>query len=218
MSLRSTARDAKAYKRAFDRFVRGVAWYDGWVGMFALIALGMLWLLPRQHWQHALPPDRLAVYTVIALLFASLVGWSYVNQGEDRIRRRIGKRANLVAFVIIPIACLLAELLSRQVSTATGMHPPTHPFWVFVRWYPPVLIVLSAGVFMLWKSKPRKRVYLDRGVAYAVLLTPYALLFAYMVVGLYVGWLDESLDQTLASAGAYAIAIQLVMAYLIGSD
>ncbi len=218
MSLRSTARDAKAFKRTFDALVRTLAWYVGWFGMFALIALGMLWLLPREQWQHVLPPDRLATCTVIALLFASLVGWSYVNQGEDRIRRRIGKQANLVAFVVVPIACLLAELLARPISDATGMHPPHHPFWVFVRWYPPALIVLSAAVFMLWKSKPRKRVYFDRGVGYAVLLTPYALLFAYMVVGVYVDWLDRSLHETLAPAGGYAIAIQLVMAYFVGSD
>jgi hypothetical protein len=218
MSLRSTARNAKAFKRTFDTVVRTLAWYVGWAGMFVLIALGMLWLLPQQHWQHVLPPDRLPVYTVVALLFASLVGWSYVNQGEDRIRRRIGKQPNLVAFVIIPIACLLAEVLARPIAEATGMQPPHHPFWIFVRWYPPALIALSAAVFMLWKSKPRKRIYLDRGIAYAALLTPYALLFAYMVVGVYVDWLDQPMHETLAPAGGYAIAIQLVMAYFIGSD
>ncbi|MBK8205353.1 MAG: hypothetical protein IPK87_01045 [Planctomycetes bacterium] len=220
MSLRSSARSARARKRAFDDAVKAFAWYAGWVGMALLAAVGLLWLLPRDSWDGTagLQGGHLPVYTLVALLMASLVGWWYVNKGEDRIKRRIGRPLHTVAFVVLPLACMAAGFLQDSVADATNMQPPGHPFWLFVRWYPPVLVMVCAVVFLAWKARPRRHVYLDRGLGYALLFLPYALLFAYIAVGVYVDWLDESLHDTLASAGGYAIVIQLLFAYFIGGD
>lgn len=78
--------------------------------------------------------------------------------------------------------------------------------------------MVSAAVFLGWKAKPRRYVYLDRALGYALLFTPYALLFAYLALGVYLGWIDDALHQTLASAGGYALVLQLVFAYFIGGD
>jgi hypothetical protein len=218
MSLRSKARDARAFKRSFDRAVRGVAWVVGWVGMGALALVGLLWLLPVESWSPPLNPAHLHAYTLGAISAASLVGWSFVNQGEDRIRDRVGKHVSLAAFVILPVACTVAGFFPAQVESATGANPPAHPLWLFVRWYPPALIMLSASVFLARKSKPRKYVYARRAVAYILLLAPYALLFAYMTFGPFVDWVDGPMHETLAAAGVFAIALHLAFAYFIDSE
>lgn len=220
MSLRTSARSARARKRAFDNAVKAFAWYAGWVGMALLAIVGLLWLLPRDSWDGmaGLDAAHLPIYTLVALLMASLVGWWYINKGEDRIKQRIGRTLHIVAFVVVPLACMAAGFLQATIADATNMQPPGHPFWLFVRWYPPVLVLICAAVFLAWKARPRRHVYLDRGLGYALLFLPYALLFAYLAADVYVDWLDDSLHDTLASAGGYAIVMQLVFAYFIGGD
>ena len=219
-SARKSIRKASRAKKSFDAAVQLLAWYAGWLGFALLVACGLLWLVPRDSWDRllALNADSLPLYTLIALLMASLLGWRLVNLGEDRLQRNFGKHVNLVLFVVLPIACILAELLQQYVTDATGMQPPDHPFWLFVRWYPIALICVSAAVFLMWKSRPRKRVYFDRGIGYALLLTPYAMLFAFLELGLRMDWLDTHLRDTFSAAGQYTIALQLVVAYFIGGD
>lgn len=220
MMAKASIRKASRAKKSFDRGVQAFAWYAGWVGFGLLVLCGLLWLLPRDAWDGvlALKARSLPLYTLVALLMASLLGWRLVNLGEDRLKRNFGKQVNLVLFVILPIGCILAELLQSHVADSTGMQPPDHPFWLFVRWYPIALICVSAGVFLMWKSRPRKRVYFDRGVGYVMLLTPYALLFAFLELGLRMDWLDTHLRETFSAAGQYTIALQLVVAYFIGGD
>ena len=220
MTAKGSIRKASRAKKSFDGLVQAVAWYSGWVGFGLLLLCGLLWLLPIETWDGvlALQADRLPLYTLIALLMASLLGWRLVNFGEDRLKRNFGRHVNLVLFVILPVACILAEWLQAHVTDATGMQPPNHPFWLFVRWYPIVLISVCAVVFLLWKSRPRKRVYFDRGVGYVILLTPYALLFAFLELGLRLDWLDTHMRETFSAAGQYTIALQLIVAYFIGGD
>ena len=220
MNARTSIRKARRTKRRFDEFVESAAWYLGWFGVALLVACGLLWLIPDDNWNGVvgLRAERLPIYTLVAMLFASLVGWGYVNSGEDRIRRRLGKPIDITLFVVLPLACIAAGLLQGWLSDKTGMTPPSHPFWVFVRWYPPLLVCVSAATFLLWKSRPRKRMYLDRGLGYTLLLGPYALLFAFMEFGLRLDWLSEPMKETFASSGQYAIALQLIVAYFIGGD
>ncbi|MBX3458520.1 MAG: hypothetical protein KF696_00990 [Planctomycetes bacterium] len=220
MTLRSAARSARARKRAFDKLVKAFAWYTGWFGMALLALCGLLWLIGPEHVDGmlGLRAAHMPLYTMTALIAASLLGWWYINKGEDRIKQHIGRTAGLVLFVILPLACMAAGLLQAHVADSTGWHPPGHPFWLIVRWYPPLLVMVSAAVFLGWKAKPRRYVYLDRALGYALLFTPYALLFAYLALGVYLGWIDDALHQTLASAGGYALVLQLVFAYFIGGD
>ena len=218
MNARTSMRKAKRAKRRFDEFVEDAAWYLGWLGVGLLAICGLLWLVPHDVWDGTLGlhEARLPIYTLVAMLLASLVGWGYVNDGEDRIRKGLGKQVDLVLFVILPLACIAAELLKTWIARQTGMQPPNHPFWLFVRWYPIALICVSAAAFMLWKSRPRRHVYLDRGLGYALLLAPYALLFAFLELGLRMDWVDQNLRETFGAAGQYSIALQLVVAYFIG--
>ncbi|MBZ0136332.1 MAG: hypothetical protein K8I27_08165 [Planctomycetes bacterium] len=220
MTAKGSIRKASRAKRSFDRGVQAFAWYTGWVGFGLLVVCGLLWLVPGESWDgmFALKARRLPSYTLVALLMASLLGWRLVNLGEDRLKRNFGRHVNLALFVIVPLACILSELLQRQLTNATGMQAPDHAFWLFVRWYPIALICVSAAVFLMWKSRPRKRVYFDRGVGYVILLTPYALLFAFLELGLRMDWLDTHLRETFSAAGQYTIALQLITAYFIGGD
>lgn len=220
MTLRSAARSARARKRAFDDAVKAFAWYAGWIGMALLALAGVIWAFGPERLDGAmgLRAHDLPIYTMAALIMASLLGWWYINKGEDRIKRRIGRHAALGLFVILPLVCMAAGLLQKQLVGATGWQPPDHPLWLFVHWYPPLLVVASAISFLTWKARPRKHVYLDRGLGYALLFTPYALLFAYLALGMHLGWIDQHLHETLAAAGGYALVLQLVFAYFIGGE
>jgi hypothetical protein len=213
MSIRASANRISARKRAFDAAVKGVLWYVGWIGMGLLIACAVLWMVPG-----AVPADRLPIYTMIAMLMASFVGWLYVNKGQDRIKKHLGRPVNVVLFLLLPTGCLIAGLAQEWVGDATGWQPPAHPFWLFVHWYPIVLVIVCAAVFLTWKSRPRKHVYIERGVGYVLLFAPYALLFAYLSLGVHMDWIEGSMHETLTSMGSYAIAVQLLMAFFIGGE
>lgn len=220
MNARTSIRKARRTKRRFDEFVENVAWYSGWCGLALLLACGLLWLIPHDLWDGTLSlrDDRLPIYTVVALMLASLVGWGYVNSGEDRIRRRVGRPVDLTLFVILPLVCILAGLLQGWLADQTGMRPPDHPFWLFVRWYPPLIVAVSALAFLLWKSRPRKRLYFDRALGYALLLTPYALMFAFLELQLRLDWINQPMQETLNSLGRYSLSAQLIVAYFVGGE
>ena len=220
MTLRSSARSLKARKRAVDDAVKAVAWYVGWLGLILLALCGVLWLIPADNWDGTagLRAERLPLYTMVAMLAASLVGWLYVNKGEDRIKQRLGRNVNLALFVLVPIACMIAGFLQPWLTEQTGWQPPGHPFWIFVHWYPTMLVIVCAVVFLNWKAKPRKHVYVDRGVGYALLFLPYGLLVAYLVLGVRLDWIGQSIQETMTAMGRYSLAIQLVIAYFIGGD
>jgi hypothetical protein len=216
MSLRSSARKVSARKKAFDAFVKTLAWYVGWVGMILLAACGVLWLAPGA--LGGVTAERLPMYTMGAILMASFVGWLYVNKGQDRIKKHLGRAVNIVLFLLIPTACMIAGFAQDPIVDATGWQPPAHPFWLVVHWYPIALVIVCAAVFLGWKSKPRKHVYLDRGAGYALLFAPYALLFVYLSLGVHLDWVEASMRETLTAMGQYAIAIQLIMTFFIGGE
>lgn len=219
MTLRSAARSLRARKRAFDDSVKAGSWWVGWFGMGLLALVGLLWLIPHSVWDGTLGlrAERLPVYTMVAMLLASLVGWLYVNKGEDRIKKQLGRHVNLALFVVLPLACMAAGLLQDWLMRQTDW-PQGHPFWLFVHWYPSLLVVVCAAVFLAWKAKPRKHVYLDRGLGYTLLFLPYALLFAFLVLRVRLDFVGESMQETMAAMGRYALVGQLVIAYFIGGD
>lgn len=219
-SGRRAFQKARSAKRRFDGWVRTTAWYAGWTGVALLVGVFVLYMAPASAWdgRAGLREAHLPVYLLIGVLMASMVGWSFIEAGEDRIKKHLGKYVNLVLFVILPLSCAAAELLAGPISRSTGWQKPGHPFWNVVFWYPALLVMVCAAVYLSWKSRPRKRVYLDRGASAALLMLPYAVLFAYIVLGVHVDWLDDKLQDTMNSLGAYALVLQLVLAYFVGGD
>ncbi|MBE7490928.1 MAG: hypothetical protein HS108_04125 [Planctomycetes bacterium] len=213
-----SVRKGKTLKRRFDAAARWLAWHVGWAGAVALTLCGLLWLAPAESWDGVagLRASHWPVYAMVALMTASLLGWSFVEAGQDRIEHRVGKGVSAVLFVVLPVFCLACTLwpgaLEREIGPDRG-----HPLWLAVRWYPPLLTMLCAAVFLTWKSRPRRRVYWDRGAGYALLLAPYALLFAVLELGVRWQWLSDAHGRTLSELGSAAIVLQIVAAFVIGA-
>jgi hypothetical protein len=93
---------------------------------------------------------------------------------------------------------------------------PTIAFWIFVRWYPPITVMACAAAYLKRQALPRSRVHFWRGVGSMVLLLPYALLFAYLVLHLRVQPLEGPLHETLAQVGRYSIIVQILLMYFVG--
>ncbi len=214
-----SVRKGRALKRRFDAGVRSFAWYTGWVGAAGFALCGLLWLAPQSAWDGTLGlrASQWPVYAIVTLVAASLLGWSFVNIGQDRLEKRIGRGLSALCFVVLPLFCLANTLWPAAMTSEIGTDHRHHPVWLFVRWYPPLVTMTCAGVFLAWKSKPRKRVYLDRALGFAVLLAPYAILFAVMELGVHLDWLDESRRRTLDALGSAAIVLQIVVAFFISA-
>lgn len=212
-------RAVRALKQRLDTVVRGIAWLVGWLGAALLLVCGLLYMLPNAAWdgRFGLRADQWPMFAMVALILASLLGWGFVNQGQDRVQKKLGRPASIVLFLALPVACLLATLWPERVEAITGARDARHPLWFCVRWYPPLVTVSCAMVFLAWKSRPRRHVYWDRGLGYVLLLTPYALLFAVLELGVHMQWLDASRRETLHALGSAALVLQVVLAFFIGA-
>lgn len=215
MSASSRYRRLRALKRRFDAVVVAIAWYAGWAGLAALLGLLALRVLPAGAWDimPGLRAEHWPVYAMVALITAGLLGFSLVNRGQDRIKKRLGSTMSAIVFAMLPLLCLAATLWALYARE----QPSGGPWWLFVRWYPPVVTILCAATFLAWKARPRKHVYVERGFGYALLLAPYALLFATLELGVQFSWLDESWRETLTALGSTAIVLQLVLAFFIST-
>jgi len=213
-----SVRKARALKRKFDAGVRTFAWYAGWLGAVSLALCGLLWLAPPSSWDGAagLRAENWPIYAMLSLITASLLGWSFVNMGQDRLQKRLGKSVSAVLFVILPLFCLANTLWPAALESEIGASH-SHPVWIFIRWYPPLATIGCAAVFLSWKSRPRKRVYWDRGAGYALLLAPYALLFAVLELGVHLDWVSAAHRETLSKLGNLALVLQIVVAFFISA-
>lgn len=209
MSASSRYRRLRALKRRFDAALVAFAWYAGWLGVSALAACLLVAALPNALWDglFGLQAESWPLYAMISLMVAGLLGFSLVNQGQDRIKRLAGPVMSALLFAILPLGCLAVSLWPEWADGGIRL---------FARWYPPAITVLCAAVFLAWKARPRKHVYLERGLGYALLLAPYALLFATMELGLHMNWLDDSRRETITQLGSAAIVLQVVLAFFIG--
>lgn len=201
-------------KSRFQAFIRPAARVAGAIGVAMLVACGALAATPADGWPAALDPGRLPVYAMISVAVASLLGWTFVNDGQNRIERRIGRSASLVAFVVLPIAFAIAGFVGAARAEPIGGPGRGHWFWSVVHWYGPVLVVASLASFLSWKSRGRS----GRGILFALLVAPYAALLAYLVFGLTVPGIDEAHHATLGALGSWAIALQLALSFFVGGD
>lgn len=208
-----TVKDVAALGSRIDAFVRPAATAVGWAGIVALAALGLLSGAPPEEWPDVLDPGKLAVYTTLALVAASLLGWSFMQEGQARIMRKTGRGTGLVLFVFLPLAAALVGLVEGHapLEPATRAEFAT-AFWI-ARWYSPAAVVASVAAFLAAKSGRT-----IRGVWYAALLTPYCVLLGALVFGFRFPWIEVPLRTTLGALGGGAVAMQIVLAWFVGGS
>ncbi|CAG0950880.1 hypothetical protein PLCT2_00187 [Planctomycetaceae bacterium] len=207
-AISSAAASTRRAKERFDAGVMRLASLVGWIGVAALCVLTPLWLSRRD--------EQSTIWLVSALLAASLVGWRNVNEGQNALSRAIGPGLGMFIFFWLPLCCGAASLFEERLVEATGFAAPDHPFWLFVRWFPPLTVMVCAAAYLKRQALPRSRVHFWRGVGSIVLLLPYALLFAYLVLHLSVEPLEGPLHETLAQVGRYSIIVQILLMYFVG--
>ena len=201
-------------KSKVDDFVRPTMRVLGVVGLGMLAGCIVLWQTPPEQWPPSLEPRLLSVYAMISLSVASLLGWTFVHDGQQRIRKKIGRRTSLVVYVILPISFAIVGFIGAARFAAVGGPSSSHWFWTVVHWYGPVLAVTSLWAFLSWKSRGR----FSRGAWFGVLVAPYAILLAMLVFGLRFTSVDEAHLTTLRALGTWAVALQFVLGYCIGGD
>jgi len=199
-------------KSRVEKFVRPTARVAGAAGIAMLVACAVLAETPAEQWPRGLSPGHLAVYVMVSLAVASLLGWTFVNDGQKRIRRAIGAHLSLAAFVVLPIAFAILGFVGAERISAVGGPAPWHWFWRLVRWYGPVLVVVSLVAFVTWKSRGRY----GRGAWFVLLVAPYAALFADFVLHLRVAPLEDAHATTIRALGSWAVALQLALAFFVG--
>ena len=201
-------------KSQVNDFIRPAMRVMGVVGLGMLVGCVVLWTTPAENWPRWLDPGLLPVYAMISLSVASLLGWTFVSDGQTRIGRKIGRRASLVAFVILPISFAIVGFIGAARLALVGGPAPSHWFWSVVHWYGPVLAVASLWAFLSWKSRGR----FARGAWFGILVAPYAILLAMLVFGLRITPVDAAHQETLRSLGTWAVALQFVLGYFVGGD
>jgi hypothetical protein len=210
------AADAAAYpfkvRSKLEAFVRPTARVLGAVGIAMLVGCAVLAARAPEEWPSELSPQRLPVYVMISLATASLLGWTFVHDGQTRIRRAVGKPVSLVAFAIVPIALAYLGFVGPTRVASWGGPPPWHWTWTFVKWYGPTLVVLSLVAFVTWKARGRY----GRGAWFLFLVAPYAALLAFLVFGIPLPGIDEAHHATLVSLGGWSVALQLALAFFVG--
>ena len=149
---------------------------------------------------------------MMSLALASLLGWTCVHDGQGRIQRRLPRAVAALLFVVLPIGCALLSLAGPRRIESWGGPAPSHWIWPCVRWYGPVAVVANLVAFVTWKARGRY----GRGAWFALLIAPYAALFAYLVFGVDVAGLDEAHHATMSALGSWAVALQLALAFFVG--
>lgn len=194
-----------------------IAIWGGALGLVALATCGVLALLPPEGWPSFLDADRLAIYTVLSLAWASLIGWGVVQQGMVRMRQGLGSVGGGLLFVLLPLACGLLDFLAARevVEPATWSGGPVVA--PLIHWYPPALVAVTLVAYVTWKSRPREPGRLGRGLGLALVVTPYALLMASLTFGVSAPWLQGPLGDALDELGGGALAAQLALAFLVAA-
>jgi hypothetical protein len=195
------------------RVLRRTAGIVGAIGVAMLVGCAVLARTPAEEWPRTLDPAHLPVYVVLSLSVASLLGWAYVQEAQDRIESRLGRIVSIAVFVVLPLVFALAGLLGPARVAQVGGPAPGHWFWTLARWYGPAVILASLVVFV------RTRVLRGKfhGIVFGLLVLPYVVLTAYLVFGLSFGGLDAAHHATMQALGTWAIALQLALTVFVGS-
>jgi hypothetical protein len=192
-----------------------VAFVGGLIGMGMLASCGALYLLPEESWPEALEREHLGTYMTLSLLAASLLGWGCMQKGLGRMRKAVGQGVGGWLFVGLPMACAASLLALSQ-----GWLDPGERYgpglYLFSYWYPPGLVAVSLLAYVTGRSRLGEQGRFERGLLFTVLVAPYALLMAYLVVGFKAPWIDDRLEESIQDLGSGAIVAQVALAYFCG--
>jgi hypothetical protein len=193
-----------------------VAYVLGALGMTALLFCSVLWLMPEGTRPDQVDPDELLAATVVSLLFASLLGWGCMQKGLGRMRRKLGWTLGGWLFVGLPMCCALLGLAAAKEWAPVNEWTAGPALLAAARWYPPFLIFASLFAYVTASSRVGEEGSKKRGVYFTLMVSPYALLMAYLVFQFEAPWLDDHLEETIHSAGEGAVVAQVALAYFCG--
>jgi len=183
----------------------------GWSGIAALAVLGLLSLRPDEEWPTGLERARLPVYVTLALVAASLLGWTFVQRGQKRIGRQLGRRGSLWVFVFLPLLAAGVGVVEGTRVLPDAAHARCELLFDVARWVGPVSIAVCLAAFF---TSPPLRGTQSRAV-HALLVAPYAALLAPVVLGFDLPFVAEPMQEGLSALGGGAIAVQLVLAWFV---
>lgn len=212
--------DAAQVPRRLDERLRPVALLAGWLGFAAAAGCALLHATPDAHWPTSLTwltRDRLPACATLSLVTASLLGWAYMQEGQSRIERRVGRRWSLVLFVLLPIAAAAIAFVEAEAPLEPATRERTAWLFLAARWYAAAAVVANLVAFGKGRLAARRRGRAARAVAFGVLVAPYLLLLAALVLGVRLPWLDHSLRGAIDSLGTGGVAVQLAIAWFVGS-
>jgi hypothetical protein len=219
----------EAREKLNDAVETGALWIGvlGFIGVAAfLVWWGLLTWKPD--WA-PLTPDQFSLKAVTlslvgSLLAASCLGWLLVNDGQGAIEKKSGRGLSVILFGVLPMLCLVATLFPAKVSHFMNMpmieQQPGHPFWLWVRFYPMVLVAVCLMVAFKRTVQPRKYVKKARAAKFLLLSAPYLVVLLVQEITLMKeAALEEAintpmLQSTLGTAGVNA---QLVLAVVTTS-
>src|SRR5688572_32668130 len=90
-----TLEAAATLPKRVDERLQPVALVIGWIGIAALAGRLVLATRPQDEWPLGMTRPRLPVYATVALDAASLLGWTFMQEDQRRIERRVGRTAAL---------------------------------------------------------------------------------------------------------------------------
>jgi hypothetical protein len=203
---------------ARERLNKGLlplAYVLGGLGMTALLFCTVLWLLGDNR-PGQVDTDALLAATVGSLLFASLLGWGCMQKGLGRMRRKLGWTLGGWFFVGLPMACALLGLAAAKEWAPVEDWGGGSALLVFARGYPPALVFASLVAYVTANSRVGEEGSKKRGIYFTLMVSPYALLMAYLIFQFEAPWLDDHLEETIHSAGEGTVVAQVALAYFCG--
>lgn len=207
--------DAATLGKRLDDRIRPVAAAIGWAGLAALAVCAVLASTPPERWPATLAPARLPVYVTLSLVAASLLGWAYMQDGQARIERRIGRRAAFVLFVALPLVAAGISLVEERATLAPETRAEWGAAFAVARWYAPAAVVVSLVAWFRARNAGAAHRRALRTAGRVALVAPYAVLLAALVFGFRLPWIEQPLRETLGVLGGSAVALQLVLAWFI---
>lgn len=220
--IKRDVKKVKQAKKSYDEFMGKVTLVVGVLGFVALAGLGALWLWRRLHPATVpgiiVPRDFIGAL-IIAVFCASFIGSIVVGKGQALMAKRTGRKLALVLFFVLPVVCLIATIFPSWTARTFGLPPmdanPLYPFWLMVRWYPPVLVAISLlTVFRDEAQSSRGDIRRKPALKFALIVAPYIAIMVFQELSLKSELLGGALNSTL---GAIGINTQLILAVMTGS-
>lgn len=227
-AVKRNVKNVKRAKRRYDEIIEWIAKVIGGVGLVALILFGVAWGL-REFTEVELPIElsrkQLLNYTIISVFCASFLGWLVVSDGQERIERRSNRILMLIVFLMLPVLCLISSVfpsLSIKAAELAGASLPeqsessNHPFWLFVRYFPILLIAVCLVAAFRKEAMPGKHVKKKRALKFACFTAPYVILIVFQELSLKNELVKDALDAT--PLAAIGVNVPLIFAILTSTS